>query len=157
MKLKIIGLVLFLSLVMVACTPAAKPVTFDENGDAMVIQLAGTTSPYQEFSQAAYEEALAANKKIFLQWYATWCPSCRAEQKIAQPYFDNLEDEDVVGFRVNFKDKDTDTDEEAITREFGVSTQSTKIFIVNGERVHKTPEHYVTSKQYEDNFQIHFG
>lgn len=173
MRFIVLILLVVLSLTVLACTPAAQQQSTDilTNTDGLekdsssqdaqtqkTVLLAGSeTTPYQEFNQEAYNQALADDKKIFLQWYATWCPSCRAEQKIAQPFFDSLDDEDVVGFRVNFKDKDTSDDEEDLAREFGVSTQSTKIFIVNGERVHKTPQHYIVNKQYQDNFDTYFG
>ncbi|MCA9478501.1 MAG: thioredoxin family protein, partial [Nanoarchaeota archaeon] len=131
--------------------------TTQEAGSEPVVVLAGTTTPLVEFTQEAYEQALAENKKIFLMWYATWCPHCRAEQKIGQPYLVSLNESDLIGFRVNFKDKETSVDEENLAREFGVSTQSTRIYIVDGQQVFKTPQHYLTIKDYQDNFQKYFG
>lgn len=161
-----------LALLVVACTPVERSQVLDtfsstpDDGETVVMEdgstlvlLAGSedATPIYEFDQVAYDQALADNKKIFLQWYATWCPSCRAEQKISQPFFDSLNESDVIGFRVNFKDKETSDDEENLAREFGVSSQTTKIFIVNGERVQKTPQHFVTQKQYQDAFDMYFN
>jgi len=47
---------------------------------------------------------------------------------------------DVVGFRVNYNDGETDSFEEGLAREFGIAYQHTKVIIQDGERVLKSPE-----------------
>lgn len=98
-------------------------------------------SPLIDFNKTDYERALASDKLIVLYFYANWCPICKAETETAlYPAFDEFTGDSVIGFRVNFKDDDTDKDEEAIAKEFNVTYQHTKVFVKNGERVVKAPD-----------------
>ena len=102
--------------------------------------LAGKESLYIDFNKADYEKALEENKKILLYFYANWCPICKKEQPETFAAFNDLKDPDWTGFRVNYRDSDTDADEEALAKEFGVSYQHTKVILKNGERVGKFPD-----------------
>jgi|SRR3989344_1699235 len=102
--------------------------------------LAGTTAEYREFTQADYEQAQQEGKTILLYFYASWCPLCKAEQKETFTAFNELTDNDIIGFRVNYKDSDTDADEEALAKEFGISYQHTKVILKDGKRVLKAPD-----------------
>jgi thiol-disulfide isomerase/thioredoxin len=102
--------------------------------------LAGTASKYLNFKKADYEKALKENKKILLYFYANWCPICKKEQPETSAAFNELKDPALVGFRVNFKDSDTDADEIALAKEFGIAYQHTKVILKNGERVGKFPD-----------------
>ena len=102
--------------------------------------LAGTITPYLDFDKADYDKALKENKIILLNFYASWCPICRAEQQNVFSAFNDLNRKDAVGFRVNFRDSDTDADEEALAKEFGVSYQHTKIILKDGQKVLKAPD-----------------
>ena len=57
-----------------------------------------------------------------------------------QGAFNELTTDKAIGFRVNYNDSDTDTNEEALAREFGVAYQHTKVFVKNGQRILKSPE-----------------
>lgn len=102
--------------------------------------LAGTTTKYLDFKKADYDKALKEKKKILLYFYANWCPLCKLEQPKTFDAFNEINDPDLIGFRVNYRDSDTDSDEEALAQEFGVSYQHTKIILKNGERVGKFPD-----------------
>lgn len=107
--------------------------------------LAGTTTPYLSFTQSDYDAALAANKKIIINFYASWCPNCREEQAQAIAAFNQLQNDNVVGFQVNYKDSNTDAAEEALAKEFGITYQHTKVILENGERVLKSTESWNTA------------
>ena len=103
--------------------------------------LAGTEkTKYLDFNKADYEKALKEKKKILLYFYANWCPLCKKEQPETFAAFNEINDPDLVGFRVNFRDSDTDADEEQLAKDFGVSYQHTKVILKDGQRVLKAPD-----------------
>ena len=97
--------------------------------------LAGSTTPYIVFNKEDYDKAIDENKIILLYFYANWCPICLSEQKEVFAAFDELNREDVIGFRVNYRDSDVDDFEEELAKEHGITYQHTKVIIQNGEDV----------------------
>ena len=112
--------------------------------------LAGSSAPLLVFNQADYDKAVAEGKLVVLYFYANWCPTCKAEFPKAEDAFDMLQSENVVGFRVNFNDNETDKDEEALAREFGVPYQHTKVFVQNGTQLLKSPEQWNTQRYIDE-------
>lgn len=102
--------------------------------------LAGKSSPLLEFNQADYDAAVKSGKLVTLFFYATWCPLCKAEFPKMLEAFNGYTGSDVVGFRVNYKDGDTDTDEKALAAKFGIAYQHTKVFVKGGTQVLKAPD-----------------
>src|SRR3989344_3367662 len=115
-------------------------------GDAMMQKYTGTvfagkSAPLLDFNKADYDVALKTDKLIALYFYANWCPICKAEVASSlYPAFNELTNDKVIGFRVNYNDNQTDNDEKNIAREFGIAYQHTKVFVKNGERILKSPE-----------------
>lgn len=97
--------------------------------------IAGTSAPFVEFSQAGYDKAISDGKIVFLDFYANWCPVCRAEAPEIDAGFNGLTTDQIVGFRVNFKDSDTDSDEAALAQKFNVPYQHTKVILKNGKEI----------------------
>jgi len=103
--------------------------------------IAGKSSPLIDFNKADYEAVLKTDKLVVLYFYANWCPICKQEVSSAlYPAFNELAGENVVGFRVNYNDNQTDNDEKALAKEFGVGYQHTKVFLKNGQRILKAPD-----------------
>lgn len=102
--------------------------------------LAGKSALLLDFTKADYDATIPSDKLIVLYFYANWCPICKAEFPIAQGAFNELTTDNVVGFRVNYNDNETDADEVALARQFGVAYQHTKVFVKNGTRILKSPE-----------------
>ena len=102
--------------------------------------LAGTKTPFIDFNKEDYNKALSENKVILLYFYANWCPICKFEEPNTRAAFNELNNENAVGFRVNYKDSDTDKDEEALAEEFQVPYQHTKVIIKDGKQVLKSPD-----------------
>jgi thiol-disulfide isomerase/thioredoxin len=107
---------------------------------------AGTKSPLLDFNKADYDKAIQSNKLVVLYFYASWCPNCREEFPKMETAFNNLAPDQVVGFRLNYKDPDTDSDEISISKQFGIAYQHTKVFLKDGKVVLKSPESWDMSR-----------
>ena len=79
---------------------------------------------YIEYSDAAF--AAAAGMRRVLFFYANWCPTCRPADADFQAKASQFP-EDVVVFRVNYNDTDTDAIEKALAEKYGVTYQHTFI------------------------------
>jgi thiol-disulfide isomerase/thioredoxin len=95
---------------------------------------------FMAFDAVEFANARESNKTVVLFFYASWCPLCREEEIEARAAFDELVGSNVVGFRVNFKDSETDAVEEGLAREFGIAYQHTKIILKNGKQITKAPD-----------------
>lgn len=101
---------------------------------------ASTRSPVIDFNTTDYEKALASDKLIVLYFYASWCPVCQEEVPKFYAVMDQLNNPNVIGFRVNYKDDDTEEAEIILAREHGIGYQHTKVFVKDKERIYKSPE-----------------
>jgi thiol-disulfide isomerase/thioredoxin len=99
------------------------------------IFLGGDTALYLAFNKEDYERALKEGEIIMLNFYADWCPICRAEAVPLIEGFNALTNENIIGFRVNFNDPDTDDAEKALAKEFSVPYQHTKIILRDGKEI----------------------
>lgn len=103
--------------------------------------LAGKSAPLLDFVKADYDAAIKTDKLVVLYFYANWCPICKVEVANAlYPAFNELTIDKVIGFRIGYNDNETDEDEKALAREFGVAYQHTKVFLKDGKRILKSPE-----------------
>jgi|CXWL01.1.fsa_nt_gi thiol-disulfide isomerase/thioredoxin len=98
-------------------------------------KLAGRESFYFAFNRDDYQRALDGDKIIFLDFYANWCPFCLAEAPEIAAGFDALESDQVIGFRVNYNDNETDATEKALARQFAISYQHTKVILRDGQEI----------------------
>ncbi len=98
--------------------------------------LAGTKTKYYEFTQAEYEAAVAAGKTVYLEFYADWCPICRTQQNELIDGMSKMSREDLVAFRVNYKDAQTDEFETALADKYKVPYQYYKIVLKGDEVLH---------------------
>jgi len=145
-KMKYLLALMFLLLLLAACT---KPETSQQLVETPESKLEGysgsllagvNSAKYLDFNKQDYEKALKENKKVLLYFYANWCRICKAEQQHTIAAFNQLNDPNLVGFRVNYKDSDTDADEEELAKQFGIPYQHTKVLLVDGKQVLKAPD-----------------
>ena len=73
------------------------------------------------FDRAAFEQAQAADKRILIDVWAPWCPTCRAQEPIIDRVAAARGNENLIVFRVSFDDQ------KAEVRRFGAQRQSTLI------------------------------
>ncbi|MEK7152108.1 MAG: thioredoxin family protein [Patescibacteria group bacterium] len=103
--------------------------------------LAGKSAPLLEFNKADYDAAIASDKLVVLYFYANWCPVCKEETANAlYPAFNELTTDKVIGFRVNYKDNETNSDEKALAVQYGIPYQHTKVLVKNGKQILKAPD-----------------
>lgn len=115
--------------------------TDSHNPPIMGVVLAGKGgSSYYTFQKDGYEAARKANKIIYLDFYANWCPICRGEEPDILKGFDQLNNKNIVGFRVNYNDSETDEYEKDLAKKFGVTYQHTKVVLKDGKQILKTGE-----------------
>ncbi len=100
--------------------------------------VAGRSAVFLPFTRNDYQRALDADKIIFLDFYANWCPYCRAEAPELEAGFEALESDKVIGFRVNYNDGETDEDEKALAKQYAVTYQHTKVILKDGKEVFRT-------------------
>jgi thioredoxin 1 len=73
------------------------------------------------FDRAAFEQAQAADRRILVDIWAPWCPTCRAQEPIIDRVAAARGNESLIVFRVHFDDQ------KAEVRRFGAQRQSTLI------------------------------
>ena len=78
-----------------------------------------------------YSEALAQNKPMVLDFWATWCGPCRKVSPIVQELADQYEGQVIVG-KVNIEE---DADE--LVAEFGIRNIPPILYIKDGQVVDK--------------------
>ena len=92
---------------------------------------------YEPITQSAYNQALQEGKTVYLEFYASWCPSCKNDEPNIEEFFESNTNENVRAFRVNYKDSDTDDFETSLAKEYGIAYQHTRVIVQDGEQVYK--------------------
>ncbi len=105
-------------------------------------QVAYVAGAYQNFSEAAYDAALADGKTVILDFHADWCPTCRANEPVITSVFKSNIDTNLVGFKVNY---DTEI---ALKKTFNIQGQSTIIKTTKDKAVEQLGPGPVTTESF---------
>jgi len=118
-----------------------------QNGDHATLtntyhgaHIAGEYAQLREFTPEDYAQALADGKTVLLYFYASWCPTCRAEFTEAINAFRSLDDDSIIGFRVHYKDGSDTHEMRELARSFGVAYQHTKVIVRGDTLLRKSAE-----------------
>ena len=84
-----------------------------------------------EINDSNYNDVLAQNKPMVLDFWATWCGPCRKVGPTIQELADEYEGQVIVG-KVNIEE-----DADDLVAEFGIRNIPTILFIKGGEVVDK--------------------
>lgn len=88
---------------------------------AAAMPFVGPASEPVAFDRAAFERAQASDKRILVDVWAPWCPTCRAQEPIIERIAAAPGNRDLVIFRVHFDDQKDEV------RRFRAQRQSTLI------------------------------
>ena len=92
-------------------------------------QLAGSTSPYYRFDKSHFEKSLQESKIIFLDFHADWCPICLQEKPGILAAFNELNNDNVVGYQVHYNDGQTTEYDKEMAKKYGITYQHKKVII----------------------------
>jgi len=81
------------------------------------------------FDQAQFDRALAAGKPVVVDFWASWCPVCRAQKPVLSTILQTPAMADVTMFVANF---DTEKD---LKKALHISGQSTLVIFKGGKEV----------------------
>jgi thiol-disulfide isomerase/thioredoxin len=161
----IIGLLVFL----VACAPAqqkaelpkAQPV--DEAMQKEMAEtmeqglIAGDVSKYYDWDKAKFDQAVKDGKTVLLEFSASWCGVCKAQEPHFKAAFEELDDPDVVGFKIHYKDDQTTDEHSALAQQYQIPYQHTKVVLKDGKVVLKSPESWTKDKFLQEMRRIQGG
>lgn len=87
-----------------------------------MMEAAMVDGSYEDYSESAVNEAIAAKKDIVLFFHASWCPSCRSLDKEIRANLSQLPKNAVV-FKVDYDD------EKELKKKYAVTSQHTLVSI----------------------------
>lgn len=124
-----------------------KTITEIKGGKKIITRIARFTvrrsDPYtQDFNIEDYKKALQSDKLIVLLFCTKGSKQSEKEFDHLKAAFKKIERGRIVGFKVNFKDKNSDRAENKLAKAFKVKKAGTKIFIKNGGKLKQTDKHW---------------
>ncbi len=101
-------------------------------GIAALVLFAGAalaSAGEKPYSQAAFDQAVAAGQPVIVDFQASWCPTCKAQKPIVDALMKEPARKDVTLFKADY-----DT-EAALKKQLRVAQQSTFVVFKNGKEV----------------------
>ncbi len=102
--------------------------------------IGGGVSRYYNWDKKMFDKAAAEGKTIYLEFSANWCPTCQSQEPHLIAGFAALNDPNVVGFKIHYKDDQSTPESQTLIEQYQIAYQHTKVIIKNGKVVKKSPE-----------------
>ncbi len=112
--------------------------------------IGGGASRYYNWDRAKFDQAVAEGKTVYLEFSADWCPACQAQEPELIAGFAELNNPNVVGFKIHYKDDQSTEEHKALIEEYQIAYQHTKIVLKDGKQVLKSPEAWTKDKFLEE-------
>ena len=98
---------------------------------AMSLMAAGAAALAAEvpYTKAAFDKAVADGKPVVVDFWASWCPTCKEQKPIVRKLMDDPKRKNLTLFLADF-DK-----EEALKKQLGITMQSTLVVLKGGKEV----------------------
>ena len=93
-----------------------------------------------EFTHDDYTKALTKGQIIVLLFYTDGCTICEGELGQLKVGSSELNDNNIITFRVHYKDSKSNAMTNELAIQFGVSEENTKVVLKNGQPVVKSSE-----------------
>ena len=101
-------------------------------------------SAYYEYDEASAQKALQDGKVVYLEFYASWCPTCRSMEPNIKEAFENADNPGIVGFRVNYDSA------ESLKKKYQISYQHTRVILKGDKVLIKSSESWNSDKILEE-------
>lgn len=153
--------VILLSL-LVACAPAQQSMMEEEwtpeemaemekeHSTTMSGILSDGVSKYYDWNKELFDKAIAEGKTVYLEFSANWCPTCQSQEPHLIAGFAELNDPNVIGFKIHYKDDQTTDEHTSLAKQYGIAYQHTKVVLKNGKQVLKSPEAWAKDRFLEE-------
>jgi thiol-disulfide isomerase/thioredoxin len=112
--------------------------------------IGGGASRYYNWDKTKFDQAVAEGKTIYLEFSADWCPACQAQEPELIAGFAELNDPNVIGFKIHYKDDQSTDEHNALIKQYQIAYQHTKVVLKDGKQVLKSPESWSRNKFVEE-------
>jgi len=112
--------------------------------------IGGDISKYYDLDKAKFDQAVAEGKTVYLEFSANWCAICQKQKLHLKAAFAELDDPNVVGFKIHYKDDQTTDEHNALAQQYQIAYQHTKVVLKGGQQVLKSPEAWTKDKFLEE-------
>ncbi len=112
--------------------------------------IGGGVSRYYNWDKTIFDKAVAEGKTVYLEFSADWCAVCQKQEPHLIAGFAELNNPNVVGFKIHYKDGQSIDEHNALIQQYQIAYQHTKVVLKDGKQVLKSPEAWTKDKFLEE-------